>query len=858
MFFERKKVFLCIAIFFLLSSFSFGQVVVGEYVEFQMESSHPYQKPDTNEHLLVFEQEIFHPKSTYIAIHFAKLDLAPGDVLVVRSPDSNQYWEYRDQGRRGLGLHPDGFFATHIKGEMAVVELFAKGHTRSYGFEIDFYGRGYSDDELQELWDAGLGEALNLAEPRTISRSICTTDDSEEVKCFEQSEPEVYEEARAVARLLLNGSTWCTGWLIGCDGHIMTNEHCIGSQSQLNNIDFEFDAEGMDCSTNCASALACQGTIEASGGTMIQVNAALDFALVLPDTSAANQTDLPATYGFMELRPSGAVLNEQIYIPQHPAGWGKRVAFNSSYPDDVNGLAQVNSISEPPCSGSTPDVGYWADTQGGSSGSPVLGYSDHKVIALHHCRGSAGCASGNPSSEDPNRGVPIQAIIDSLGSNVPNCAICPPVAEPTNLMGQTNGDNQIDLTWTPPSVDGAVLYNVYRSEGGCATGDFQLIAEQVSSSNYSDTTVSGGTTYGYAVRVYDNSTSCESPDSNCIDVMATGTCLLDPTFAGISGATNAATAMCVIQLSWDTATARCGSNVVYNIYRDTTSGFTPGPGNLLASGVTGTSFQDDTADSGVTYFYVVRAEDDSGNGSGPHAGGIEDTNMVEAAAAATGPDDVEFEDNMEAGIANWVAAAGPGDPGGTDPWVLSTAQSHSPSNSWFVSDEPTNKDQVVGILNDVAISSPNAKLVFWHHYNTELNWDGGVLEYSIDGGSSWQDILAGDGGSIPANENRFISGGYVGSLRSGSNPVGGRLAWFGDNNGFEQVSVDLSDMNGTSLRIRWRFGCDGSVGDEGWYVDNVQIFIPSECNFECIYDQALPNWPNISIIDLMQCLPGPK
>src|SRR3546814_8117553 len=53
----------------------------------------------------------------------------------------------------------------------------------------------------------------------------------------------------------------------------------------------------------------------------------------------------------------------------------------------------------PACSGGANDIGYYCDTQGGSSGSPVIAYNDHLVVSLHHC---ANC---------PNRGVPIQAVI---------------------------------------------------------------------------------------------------------------------------------------------------------------------------------------------------------------------------------------------------------------------------------------------------------------------------------------------------------------------------------------------------------------------------------------------------------------
>ena len=66
------------------------------------------------------------------------------------------------------------------------------------------------------------------------------------------------------------------------------------------------------------------------------------------------------------------------------------------------------------------EVGYWADTQGGSSGSPVLSYNDNTVIALHHCAGDAA------SCGDMNRAINITNIITDLGSNLPpNAVYCP-------------------------------------------------------------------------------------------------------------------------------------------------------------------------------------------------------------------------------------------------------------------------------------------------------------------------------------------------------------------------------------------------------------------------------------------------
>ncbi len=393
----------------------------GEYVEFALETAHPYL---SGKELAgpIHTDVVGYPGATFISVHFAVFDLAPGDYVIVKSPDGAQQHRYSGLGRDDLGRSKEGFFAAHIKGDVALVELYAVGGKSGYGYEIDFIGRGYNNEEIQEFWDLGLGEELELPEPQTLTESLCTTDDSREAKCYQTSEATAYDRSRAVVRLLITkptGQFWCTGWLLGCDGHVMTNQHCIENQTQASNTDFEFMAEGASCAVNCQFGGACSGTLEATGSTIVSISSPLDYTLVLPATA----TDLPATYGFLRLRAAGAVVDERIYIPQHPSGWGKRLALESTYPDDVGGFPLVASVTEFACSGGPGDVGYWADTRGGSSGSPVLAYDDHRVVALHHCRGSSFCATGNPGFDDPNRGVPVGALINHLGANLPTCAV---------------------------------------------------------------------------------------------------------------------------------------------------------------------------------------------------------------------------------------------------------------------------------------------------------------------------------------------------------------------------------------------------------------------------------------------------
>jgi hypothetical protein len=786
--------------------------IVGEHIKGSFASPSPYQGNPSRDAVLAWSDVIHYESGTYIAPYFSMMDLGPGDYVVLRAPDNSRKWVYENTGVNGQGTK-GGFWGIPIYGNTAIVELYVTSDTGGQGYAISQFARGFTRTEM------GFDEG----------ESICTADDTQEAKCFMNSEPEVYDKARAVVRIISNGNAHCTGWIVGDEGHILTNEHCVTDQAGANNLTLELMAEGPDCATDCSSSLGCPGIIEATGPTFIKDSAPLDYALLLPTGTVNN---LPDTYGFMQLRASGAVLNEQIYIPQHPAGWGKRVAFSSSYPDDVNGnagLGQVNSVTEAACSAGGPqDVGYWLDTQGGSSGSPVLGYSDHKIVALHHCRGSGFCTSGG-AGDDPNRGVPIQNIIADLGADLPNGAVCDSPDAPTAVTATANGDNQIDVSWTAPAAGGPYTYDVYRSLGGCQSTTYEKVAEGVNGTNFSDTDVSGGSEYSYKIKTYDVTESCTSAFSSCDAATATGLCTLSPTFSGVTDVSNQKTGACAIQVDWSQSTANCGNNVVYNVYRSMNEEFTPTTHNMISSCETGNTFTDSGVTYGEEFFYKVLAEDNSGNGAGHCAGGNQNTDLPGLSALATGPDLVLFSDDIENGAGNWSLSAGSADTG-RDPWEITSSNSSSPANSWFVSDEASTKDQNLALAQAVNITEAGYTLRFNHNFNTESTWDGGAIEFSTDGGTTWFDILDGNGSSVPANANRFVQNGYNSSLRGG--PLNGRDAYSGDNGGWEQVIVNLNDFVGESVLFRWRMSCDGSVSDEGWYVDDVEVVAPTQCTFD--------------------------
>ena len=363
---------------------------IGEDIPKTLETKHPYGASLAGRLRLVWSEVVSHPGAAYVAPHFSRFHLSQGDFVVVRSPDGSQERRYTGLGRGDLGESEDGFWSGHIKGDTAIVELWATSPSGAFGFVMDRYARGYRAEEM------GLA-----ASPE----SLCGIDDSTWAKCYQASEPEIYSHGRAVARLLTNGTGLCTGFLVGDAGHLLTNNHCVGSASAAVNTDYEFMAEGLTCGTSCAGQLSCPG-VAVEGGTLVQTDATLDYSLIL---LSVNPTP---TYGYLTLRTTDPSIDERIYVVGHPGGQGKKLAVASTAASDQSGFCEIFSLGTAPCvSGSAfPDIGYYCDTDGGSSGSPVLAYSDHKVVSLHHC---GGCPRNNT-------GLHITDVIAvDLGPNVP-------------------------------------------------------------------------------------------------------------------------------------------------------------------------------------------------------------------------------------------------------------------------------------------------------------------------------------------------------------------------------------------------------------------------------------------------------
>ena len=160
-------------------------------------------------------------------------------------------------------------------------------------------------------------------------------------------------------------------------------------------------------------------------------------------------------------------------------------------------------------------------------------------------------------------------------------AVSVSLGQPTNLSIK-NTDTGITLSWS--KVDGATEYVVYKK----STFSWSEVAT-VTTNSYSVGALTSGTTYQYTVSAKRGNIE-SGKDSTGVKII-----YLDKpqNLTADEYTANQAT------LSWS-AVSKAES---YNIYRGTATGTL----SLLASGVTGTEYQDTTTKKGTTYGYAVAA-----------------------------------------------------------------------------------------------------------------------------------------------------------------------------------------------------------------------------------------------------------
>jgi hypothetical protein len=283
-----------------------------------------------------------------------------------------------------------------------------------------------------------------------------------------------------------------------------------------------------------------------------------------------------------------------------------------------------------------------------------------------------------------------------------------------------------------------------------------------------------------------------------------------------------------IDLAWN---AVAGAQEI-RVYRSTTSG---GPYTRITSLTpSSTSYSDQAVTGGTTYFYVVRAA----------VAGCESGNSNQASATAQGGGGggtcttaALYSSDFEgaAGLAGWgrgIFAAG----SSSEDWRgVQSCKSRSGTRDFrfggtgCTSDYGNNRFSFAEPGGDNGIAVPvgatQVRLSFWHQHEFEDDADGGLIAVSIDGenyrfatsaqisgrgyNGTVDDLCAPDGAEgLPI---------FTGELRTWSNTV------VNLDPVCNAITGGSGGCAGRSVHVAFTTITDCLVGDDGWFIDDVQV-----------------------------------
>ncbi len=342
----------------------------------------------------------FTPDASFVKVYFDSVQLPAGWELVVQSVDASEQYRYggENQADRTVDVEMGqtgelSFSAMSVEGSEVEVFLEYTGKSGSNSarpaapsVHISHVLEGYPEGLMAPLQKAGL---LTDGSTGPGIESICGTDNKRAVACYTGTQA---TRANAVARLLIGGGGSCTTWRVGSGNRFMTNNHCFATSSVVAASEVQFNYQNTTCTGTTGATVT-----KVAGSSLLKTSASLDYSLY-----TVTSTVSLGGFGGLSLDVRVPTSGEQIYIPQHPGGRKKELAITST--SDSGSVCRIGTAS------SGVNSLYLCDTEGGSSGSPVLANSSHKVINLHHL---GGCS---------NAGVRISRIwpeISSFFSAVP-------------------------------------------------------------------------------------------------------------------------------------------------------------------------------------------------------------------------------------------------------------------------------------------------------------------------------------------------------------------------------------------------------------------------------------------------------
>jgi Zn-dependent metalloprotease len=200
---------------------------------------------------------------------------------------------------------------------------------------------------------------------------------------------------------------------------------------------------------------------------------------------------------------------------------------------------------------------------------------------------------------------------------------------------------------------------------------------------------------------------------------------------------------------------------------------------------------------------------------------------------------VLWSEDFEDGLTGWTPSSEVVFEGGfNDPWAsvaeapAGTGAAHPSKVAYGPAPDEGQCSEAAGDFSSRdSITSPSVtlpatltapKMSFEHYVATEIGYDGGNVKVSINDGPFT---------AIPASAYVFNKPTTLTGPATNTNPLAGQPGFTGTDGGetagsWGESQVDLAAIGakgGDTLQMRFDIGRDGCGGNQGWYVDNIQV-----------------------------------
>jgi len=201
--------------------------------------------------------------------------------------------------------------------------------------------------------------------------------------------------------------------------------------------------------------------------------------------------------------------------------------------------------------------------------------------------------------------------------------------------------------------------------------------------------------------------------------------------------------------------------------------------------------------------------------------------------------------NLSAAVAeNSDAIASINSNASVETWIVSNEFPKTGAYSLKGLDWPAISHTCKEMLNPVAVPA-NAFMQFQNAYDFEYYcdapdsceyFDGGIVEYSTDGGSNWKNA-----------EALFTQNGYNDFITGTSdNPLANKGAFVGFSQTYLSSKINLSSLSGQNVLFRFCIGTDSSnsIGNpSGWFIDDVSVN-----SFSDGFENGDGNWETVILV----------